>query len=249
MQSLAALVLMHEGERILPRSMSGDGRGLGGGSQFVSAPTIHALDAQGVDRVLAKRQRIFENETRASWVSDCHVRLPIMAKKIEYFAPKLHYTLSTAPEDANESGDRCRGWRSNRDCSRARLPSPRSKRGKAGEAEKSAPQQRIQRTCSPQALAVLDNPDTTHIDRLKAMLAAQQASASEADAVAVLTLQDYFALLSTSHRNKSEENAYVACGAVAHALIEAEAEVTSNAVRPCLDAAHDLQIQTDRWQQ
>lgn len=81
------------------------------------------------------------------------------------------------------------------------------------------------------------------------MLAAQQASASEADAVAVLTLQDYFALLSTSHRNKSEENAYVACGAVAHALVEAEAEVTSNAVRPCLDAAHDLQIQTDRWQQ
>lgn len=48
-------------ERILPRSMSGDGRGLGGGSQFVFAPTIHALDAQGVDRVLAKHQRIFKN--------------------------------------------------------------------------------------------------------------------------------------------------------------------------------------------
>lgn len=48
---LQHLGLVHKGERILPRSMSSDGRGLGGGSQFVFAPTIHALDAQGVDRV------------------------------------------------------------------------------------------------------------------------------------------------------------------------------------------------------
>lgn len=55
------LALVHEGERILPRSMSGDGRGLKSGSHFTFAPTIHALDAQGVDRVLTKHQRIFEN--------------------------------------------------------------------------------------------------------------------------------------------------------------------------------------------
>jgi hypothetical protein len=40
-----------------------EGRGSMGSSRphMVFAPTIHALDAQGVERVLTRHQRVFEN--------------------------------------------------------------------------------------------------------------------------------------------------------------------------------------------
>lgn len=43
------------------RDMVEGGGTMGSRSALVFAPTIHALDAQGVDRVLTKHQRIFEN--------------------------------------------------------------------------------------------------------------------------------------------------------------------------------------------
>lgn len=60
--------ILHPQEMVLPASIASRMRDMveGGGtmssrSALVFAPTIHALDAHGVDSVLAKHQRIFEN--------------------------------------------------------------------------------------------------------------------------------------------------------------------------------------------
>lgn len=61
--------ILHPEEMVLPagiasrmRNMVEQGGNLGSGNpRLVFAPTIHALDAEGVDRVLTKHQRIFEN--------------------------------------------------------------------------------------------------------------------------------------------------------------------------------------------
>lgn len=66
------LVMMHPNEVTMPadvsasfrRIMSANNNGIGGGHTFAFAPVVHAMDAEGVDRVLVKHQKIFQEHVR-----------------------------------------------------------------------------------------------------------------------------------------------------------------------------------------
>lgn len=73
------------------------------------------------------------------------------------------------------------------------------------------------------------------------MINAQKAQANDADRVAMVALQDYFALVSTSNRDPKEQKAYEACKGASHSVLEREGETTLRMIDPCFTAAQQLQ--------